>query len=106
MIVKLYDGTEFPVSQSRGEEIAKAWTQSKDGVALLGGGYVDLRAIKSILPGGYTEPDVYRPNDPRKRLKSDYRSNDEKHQAERRASEKVRKELEDKGILPKRKKPP
>jgi hypothetical protein len=102
MMIKLFDGTQYTVDQDRGEEIARAIAQSKDGMVRLGGGLIKLSAIASILPGGQVEADR-NPNDPNYRLRTDYRNDEEIYKSAREKSSEVRKKLERKGILkPKR----
>src|ERR1700752_3432375 len=98
MIIKLFDGMEYAVSRERGEEIARAMAKSNEGLVRLGGGFVKLSAIKSIMPGGQPEDDRT-PNDPNLRLQADSRTNNEIHKAARKKSAEVRKKLEQQGII-------
>jgi len=108
MIVTLVDRTVYILTKEQAKKLELSLSKSIEGYVRINGETIKKTLIGSIKNGGFTEadikPDVRKQNDPKYRIKSDNLTAEERYKNERKAAEKVRKELVKKGLL--KRKPP
>lgn len=98
MKVVLFDRSEYVVTQAQGEKLKKSLADTSSQFVTIQGAMIKKSAIAMVKPGGYTLADMP-PQHDGKRLKADNRTDEEIHEAARKAAEKVRAKLRRNGLV-------